>query len=127
MEFYSVIKKEWNNAIFSGMDAKRDYHTKRSQRERQMCNITYMRNLKYGTNEPVYKTDSQTGRTDVWLPRGRGGWGRMDWEFQVSKCKLLHIKWINNKVLIYSTWNYIQYLGINHNGKNTKNNIYIYN
>ena len=49
-----------------------------SQTERQMCNITYMRNLKYGTNEPVYKTDSQTRRTDLWLPRGRGGWGRMD-------------------------------------------------
>ena len=49
-----------------------------SQTERQMCNITYMWNLKYGTNEPVYKTDSQTRRTDLWLPRGRGGWGRMD-------------------------------------------------
>ena len=50
----------------------------------------------------------------------------MDWEFQVSKCKLLHIKWINNKVLMYSTRNYIQYPGINHNGKNTKNNVYLY-
>ena len=40
MEFYSVIKKEWNNAIFSGMDAKRDYHTKRSQSERK-TNVQY--------------------------------------------------------------------------------------
>ena len=32
-----------------------------------------MWNLKYGTNEPVYKTkiDSQIQRTDLWLPRGR--------------------------------------------------------
>ena len=34
----------------------------------------------------------------------------------ISRCKLLHIEWINNKVLLYSTGNYIQYPGINHNG-----------
>ena len=30
--------------------------------------------LKYNTNEPIYKTetDSQTQRTDLWLPRGKG-------------------------------------------------------
>ena len=33
--------------------------------------------------------------------------GGMDREFGVSKCKLLRIKWINNKVLLYSTGNYI--------------------
>ena len=27
--------------------------------------------LKYGTSESIYKTDSQTQRTDLWLPRGR--------------------------------------------------------
>ena len=31
--------------------------------------------------------------------------------------KLLSIGWINNKVLLYSTGNYIQYPVINHNGK----------
>ena len=33
-----------------------------------------MWNLKYGTSEPVYETetDSQTQRTDLWLPRGWG-------------------------------------------------------
>ena len=32
-----------------------------------------MWNLKYGTNELIYRTetDSQTWRTDLWLPRGR--------------------------------------------------------
>ena len=36
--------------------------------------VTYMWNLKDGTNEPIYQieTDSQTQRTDLWLPRGRG-------------------------------------------------------
>ena len=33
----------------------------------------------------------------------------MDWEFGISRCKLLYIEWINNKVLLYSTGNYIQY------------------
>ena len=41
----------------------------------------------------------------------------MDWEFGISRCKLLHIGWINNKVLLYSTRNYVQYPGISHNGK----------
>ena len=32
-----------------------------------------MYNLKYDTNEPTYKveTDSQTQRTDLWLSRGK--------------------------------------------------------
>ena len=35
----------------------------------------------------------------------------------ISRCKLLHTKWINNKVLLYSTGNYIQYPVTNHNGR----------
>ena len=55
-------KKEWNNAICSNMDATRDDYTK-SERDRQIpYDITCMWNLKYNTNEPIYKaeTDSQT-------------------------------------------------------------------
>ena len=40
--------------------------------------------------------------------------GRLDWEFRISRCKLLYIEWINNKVLLYSKGNYIQYPVINH-------------
>ena len=58
-----------------------------------------MWNLKYDTNEPIYKTetDSQTYRTDLQLPRGRGYGGGMDWEFGISRCKLLYIEWVNNR------------------------------
>ena len=38
-----------------------------------------MWNLKYDTNERIYKTetDSQTQKTNLWLPKGKGGgWGR---------------------------------------------------
>ena len=41
----------------------------------------------------------------------------MDWEFGISRCKLLYIEQINNKVLVYYTGNYIKYPEINHNGK----------
>ena len=31
MEYYSALKKEWNNAICNNMDGPRDYHTKWSK------------------------------------------------------------------------------------------------
>ena len=39
-----------------------------------------MWNLKHGTNEAIYRTetDTQTQRSDLWLPRGgEGGEGRL--------------------------------------------------
>ena len=48
--------------------------------------------------------------------RGRGREGGMVWVLGVSRCKVLHIEWRNNKVLLYSTGNYIHYPVINHNG-----------
>ena len=52
----------------------------------------------------------------------------MDWEFGVSRCKLLPLEWINNKVLLYSTGNYIQPPWINNNGKEyEKEYVYVYN
>ena len=53
------------------------------------------------------------------------GGGGIDWEFGINRCKLLYIEWINNKFLLYSTRNYIQYPVINCNGKNRKKNAYI--
>ena len=43
--------------------------------------ISYVWNLKYGTDEPFYRTetDSQTQRTDLGLPKGWGGDGRGAW------------------------------------------------
>ena len=48
--------------------------------------------------------------------QGEGIGGGMEWEVGVSRCNLLYMEWIN-KVLLYSTENYIQYPLINHNGK----------
>ena len=49
-----------------------------SDSERQISyDITYMWNLIYDTNELIYKTeiDSQTEKTDLWLPKRKGGGG----------------------------------------------------
>ena len=44
-----------------------------------------------------------------------GGSG-MHLEFGVNRYKLLHLEWIDNKVLLYSTGNCVQFLGIEHDG-----------
>ena len=45
--------------------------------------------------------------------RGNG----MGWEFGVGRCKLLHLEWVSNEVLLYSTGNSIHSLGIEYKGK----------
>ena len=57
--------------------------------------------------------------------QGEGGWEREGLGVWISRGKLLYIEWIKNKVLLYSTGDYIQYPVINHNEKNMKKNIYI--
>ena len=49
----------------------------------------------------------------------------MDCDFGVGRYKLLHLEWINNKVLMYSTGKYIEYPVINHNGKEYKKNVFM--
>ena len=62
------------------------------------------------------------------VARREGGGGGMDREFGVSGCKLLYIEWMDNKVLLYSTGNRIQYPVINHKGKEYKKEcLYVYN
>ena len=56
------LKKEQNNSICSNMDETQDYHTKWSHSKRRRpipYDITFMWNLKYGTNEPIYKTENR--------------------------------------------------------------------
>ena len=59
------------------------------------------------------------------VAKGEGAGGGVEWEVGVSRCKILYMEWVNNKVLLYSTENYNQYLVINHNGKNIKS-VYMY-
>ena len=51
----------------------------------------------------------------------------MEWEAGVSRCKLLYIEWINNRIQPYDTGDHIQYAVIKHNGKQYLfKRIYIY-
>ena len=61
------------------------------------------------------------------VAKGERSGGGMDWEFGISRCRLAYIGWINNKLLLDSTGNYIQYPVINHHGKEYEKNIYMYN
>ena len=81
MEYYSTIKKEWNNAICINMDGPRDDHTKwgKSDRERQISyDITHMWNLilkMTRMNLFIKQTDLHRSKTNLWLPKGKGGEG----------------------------------------------------
>ena len=76
-----------------------------------------MWNPHYVTNQRIYRTeaDSWTQRIYWGLPRGsrweRGALGVWDGQMQTTT------GWINNKVLLYSAGNSIQYPVINHDGK----------
>ena len=78
-----------------------------------MKNTQYHMSLRnYGLKKQSDKAAQLSDR----LPReGEGGRGT-NWGFAVNRCKLLHLEWIN-KVLLYSTGNYIQSLGIDHDVK----------
>ena len=51
------------------------------------------------------------GRGGEGMGRG-GGEERGRGEFGVGRCKLLHLEWLSNEVLLCSTGNYIQSLGV---------------
>ena len=75
--------------------------------------ITYMWNLKYDKNERICETNRLTDiENRLVVVKGLVGRRELDWEFGISRC----IEWMN-KILLYSTGNYIQYPVINHNEK----------
>ena len=44
----------------------------------------------------------------------------------ICRCKLINLEWISNEVLLYSTRNYIESLGIDNDGRYyEKNNVYM--
>ena len=51
--------------------------------------MTYMRNLKYDTNELIYETNIEN---ILVVAKEEGEWGGMDWEFGVSRSKPSYIE-----------------------------------
>ena len=59
--------------------------------------------------------------------QGGGGGSGLGWEFGVRRCQLWHLEWLSNEVLLYSTGNSIQPLGIEQDGREyEKKDVYIY-
>ena len=88
MEYYSAIKKEWNNAICSNMDGPRDYHSKwnKPDRERQISyDIAYTWNLKKKGYKRTY-VQNRNRSTDIEnkltvTKREKGGMDKLgDWD-----------------------------------------------
>ena len=46
----------------------------------------------------------------------QGGGSGIDWEFGVSRCKLLHLEWISDEILLCTAGNYIQSLVMERDG-----------
>ena len=77
-------------------------------------------------NFSMKQKQNHSHRKQTGVAKGEGVGGGVDWEFEISRCKLVYIEWINNKILLYSPGNYIQYPVINHNGKeNEKEYVYV--
>ena len=86
--YYSAIKK---NAILPFVATWMDLQSILSERERQMLyDVIYIWNLKNNTDESVYKTEteSQTQKTNSWLPKGRGREGGTSWKYRINRYKL---------------------------------------
>ena len=107
-EYSSAIKKEWNDAICSNMDGLKDYYTKWSKSgiERQIWVHLYMKSKTW--HKWIYPWNRVTDiENKLVVAKGEGCERGMDWEFGISRRKLLHM--MDNKVLLYITENYIQY------------------
>ena len=51
-------------------------------------------------------------REQICGAKGGGGRSGTDWEFGISRCKLLHLEWISSEVLLYGIGHKIQSLVI---------------
>ena len=68
--------------------------------------MIYMWNLKYGTDDPISKTETDQGHESRVVVAGgeRRGSG-MNGEFGVGGCNLEHLKWMSFEAQLYSTGN----------------------
>ena len=69
-------------------------------------------------NQYIYETKSltDTGNRLV-VTKQEEGLGGKNWEFGISRGKLLYIEWIKNNILLCSTGSYIEYPVTKYNRK----------
>ena len=89
--------------------------------------ITFICILKYGINEPIYKIQTLADMEKrLVVTKGQGEGSERDWEFGVGRYKQLHLEWISNEILLYSTGNYSHSFRIEHDGiQYEKKNLYM--
>ena len=104
-------QNDWNNAICSNTDGPRDYCTKCGNSDRKTKNHTsQMWNLKNWCKwtHVQNRKEAETKKTNLQAREGKEGGNKLRvWDTHTHI--LLFIKWINSKVLLYSTRNYIQH------------------
>ena len=64
----------------------------------------------------THRTEADSHGPQTCGCQGGGGWSGVDWESGVSRYEPLHLEWISNEILLYSTGNFIQSLVIKHDG-----------
>ena len=75
------------------------------------------------TSESIYKTiHLDIEKKILWLPKGRGKGGG---QIRSTRCKLLYVKLISDKDLLYSTENYAQYLVVTYYRIYSEKNHYV--
>ena len=113
-EYYSAIRKnEIMPFVTLWVDLEIIILSERSQKEKDNCRITYMQSKIWQMN--LSTKQKQTHRGPTCDCQG-GKVAEKKWKLGISRNKLLHIGWINHKVLLYSTGNYVSYLVTNRNG-----------
>ena len=96
-----------NNVICSNMNGLKTFILSGVSHKETQYGITYIWNLMYGTNESFCRKETDGLGEQTCGCQGRGGRSGMDWESGVNRCKVLPLKWISNKILLYSTGSYI--------------------
>ena len=116
-----LLGHQKQNATCSNTDGLRGHPTvtwRTSERERQIPHeTTCLQSLKQDKWTYLWNSNRLTDREQTCQCQGGWGGGGMDWEVEISRRKLLYTGWINNKVLLCSTGNYILYPVIEHNRK----------
>ena len=82
-----------------------------------MCGMEQMTQMNLAMGQKLIHRHRDRLAVVRWLERGGRGTG---WESGVSWCELLYTGWINTKILLNSTGNYLQYPVLSHNKKENK-------
>ena len=79
MEYYWAIQKNKIMPFVATWIELEIILLRKEERERLIpYDITFTWNIKYGRNEPIYKTETDSQRTDLWF---QGGGEKGQWRF----------------------------------------------